>query len=193
MKALPLYGVTELAAATGQRRDTISQWYRRGKTPKPAARLAMGPVWMGDDVAAWIEAHRKSGSEDQQVDGTGIGTAPTLDVGQREIVDALSRLGFPTDITSRVADELTDYLLTPAGRTNTALGPWSIERATQLVNELGADRPAPPPPPARGAEPEEEDLCPHGRAWLSCEVCAAAGEELKRRGVQALWSALKAP
>lgn len=50
------YGVAELARATGQRRQTVAQWYRRGKLPPPAAVLDMGPLWVstGPGVAEWI-------------------------------------------------------------------------------------------------------------------------------------------
>jgi hypothetical protein len=51
------YGIAELARATGQRRQTVAQQYRRGSLPPPAAVLDMGPLWVstGPDVAEWIE------------------------------------------------------------------------------------------------------------------------------------------
>lgn len=53
-----LYGIAEIADATGQRRQTVAQWYARGKLPEPTARLAMGPVWTGRDLASWLRSRR---------------------------------------------------------------------------------------------------------------------------------------
>lgn len=53
---LRAYGIAEIAAALDQRPQTVAQWYRRGKLPPPSAVLAMGPVWTGTKIEAWIES-----------------------------------------------------------------------------------------------------------------------------------------
>jgi len=55
---------------------------------------------------------------------------------------------------------------------------------TEIRNELAASRRVPPP-----VVDEPDDTCPHGKDWLACEVCIAAGEELKRRGMRAILGA----
>lgn len=204
-----LYGITELAVATGQRRDTLSQWYRRGKLPEPAARLAMGPVWMGPSIEAWIQGHRRPGRDgaDLEVE-SGSGHTPEAGVpGQSEvpavagqnhsvvvaheqhrIADALHRLGFGSAIVAQVVDELVARLNDPALRVSGSLGQWCVERATELSNEIAGSRqwPTSPGPDAD----DSEELCPHGEGWLSCPTCVAAGEDLRRRGLRAIWAAL---
>ena len=59
---LNVYGVSEIAAALGVPRNTVTQWYRRGKLPQPDAELAMGPVWSGRRIERWIEKTRQGGT-----------------------------------------------------------------------------------------------------------------------------------
>ncbi len=54
-----LYGIAEIAQALGARRQTVAQWYQRGKLPEPDAHLAMGPVWTARTIEPWIR--RRSG------------------------------------------------------------------------------------------------------------------------------------
>lgn len=58
---LNVYGVSEIAAALGVPRNTVTQWYRRGKLPQPDAELAMGPIWIDRRIERWIEQQRKEG------------------------------------------------------------------------------------------------------------------------------------
>lgn len=204
-----LYGISELAVATGQRRDTLSQWYRRGKLPPPAARLAMGPVWMGPAIEAWIQGHRRSGWDgaELQAEAPSGDTPPPGAPGppeapavpdqdrsamaaheQQRIADSLRRLGFGSAVVAQVVDELVARLTDPALRVSGNLGQWCVERATELSNEIAGSRRSPTSP---GPEAEDgEELCPHGDGWLSCPACVAAGEELRRRGLRAMWAAL---
>lgn len=52
---MKFYGIAELAEAVGASPATVSQWFKRGKLPKPDAVLKMGPVWTGRTVAVWIK------------------------------------------------------------------------------------------------------------------------------------------
>lgn len=49
-----LYGITEIARELGIPSNTVKQWHRRGKLPKPSAVLAMGPVWSARVVEPWL-------------------------------------------------------------------------------------------------------------------------------------------
>jgi predicted DNA-binding transcriptional regulator AlpA len=53
-----VYGIAEIAEALGARRQTVAQWYNRGKLPNPTAILKMGPVWVGAKIERWIEEQR---------------------------------------------------------------------------------------------------------------------------------------
>ena len=174
-----MFGIAELAAATGRPRGTIAQWYRRGKLPDPTARLAMGPVWTGPDIEDWITAHRIPNA-------TLVPDPPSQSEFHEQIAQALARLGFPPAVTTQVLDELRTLLEDPAGRQTTDIGLWCVNRATEIRNELSASRRSPPPP-----ADEPEDTCPHGLGWLECKLCMAAGEELKRRGLRAFLSTFK--
>jgi predicted DNA-binding transcriptional regulator AlpA len=56
---MKLLGIAEVARATRQRPATVAQWYKRGKLPKPIARLAMGPVWTERAIAHWIKLNTR--------------------------------------------------------------------------------------------------------------------------------------
>lgn len=54
-----LWGIAEIAAAMGVRRETVYYHRRRSGFPEPIARLAMGPVWLADDIRAWRLSSRR--------------------------------------------------------------------------------------------------------------------------------------
>lgn len=50
-----LMGVTEIVAATGIPKQTISSWAKRGIAGLPPfADLAGGPVWRKRDIMSWL-------------------------------------------------------------------------------------------------------------------------------------------
>jgi predicted DNA-binding transcriptional regulator AlpA len=51
-----LMGVAEVAKYCSTSRSAVSNWLKRGKTPEPAIRLAMGPIWWTKNIVAWWEA-----------------------------------------------------------------------------------------------------------------------------------------
>lgn len=48
-----LMGQTEIAELLGVSRQRAQQLYREGALPKPMDVLAMGPVWLREDVERW--------------------------------------------------------------------------------------------------------------------------------------------
>lgn len=60
---MKLYGIAEIAERTGDKAATVSQWFKRGKLPKPDAELAMGPVWTGQTIGPWIRQRRQKREE----------------------------------------------------------------------------------------------------------------------------------
>jgi hypothetical protein len=54
-----LYGIREIADELGERPNTVSVWYHRGKLPVPSFILAMGPVWTERRIRPFIEAQQK--------------------------------------------------------------------------------------------------------------------------------------
>lgn len=59
---IELVGVSEIAIRTGVKADTVQAWRARHATfPEPVVVLAMGPVWVWPDVAAWIAIPRRAG------------------------------------------------------------------------------------------------------------------------------------
>ncbi len=53
-----LLGIAEIADLTGQRRQTVAQWHKRGWLPPPSYRLAMGPIWRRADLEGWLRLYR---------------------------------------------------------------------------------------------------------------------------------------
>jgi predicted nucleic acid-binding protein len=54
--ASDLVSVTELAARSGRSVNTIQSWRRRHPDfPAPSVELAAGPIWLWNDVSAWVE------------------------------------------------------------------------------------------------------------------------------------------
>lgn len=54
--ASEILGAAELAALAGVSVRTLSAYLSRGQCPEPDWRLACGPVWRSETVAAWLEA-----------------------------------------------------------------------------------------------------------------------------------------
>lgn len=54
------WGIAEIADTLQVTRQAVSNWNARGKMPKPAFQLKMGPVWVLEgEFAKWIEEKRK--------------------------------------------------------------------------------------------------------------------------------------
>ena len=50
-----LVGVAEIAADQGVSGQAVSHWVTRYEDfPEPVVRLAMGPVWMLEDIHEWV-------------------------------------------------------------------------------------------------------------------------------------------
>ena len=54
MAELRLLGLTEISKLLAVSKRTASRYAAREDFPKPVAELAMGPVWLTDDVEGWI-------------------------------------------------------------------------------------------------------------------------------------------
>jgi len=55
-EASNLVSVSEVAARSGRSVNTIQSWRRRHPDfPSPSVELAVGPIWLWDDVSTWIE------------------------------------------------------------------------------------------------------------------------------------------
>lgn len=64
-----LVSVAEIADAAGVSRGLVSQWSRRDLGfPDPVAHLALGPLWLWPDVAAWLTATNRT----QRADGATV-------------------------------------------------------------------------------------------------------------------------
>lgn len=48
-----LLGIAEIGALVDVKPQTVAQWYKRGKLPKPYERLACGPVWERSVIETW--------------------------------------------------------------------------------------------------------------------------------------------
>lgn len=54
-----LVDVTAIAERLNVRPDTVHKWRQRHATfPAPFAQLAVGPIWLWPDVAAWSTRER---------------------------------------------------------------------------------------------------------------------------------------
>ena len=53
---LRLLGLTEVAQVLGVSKRTASRYTARSDFPAPTAQLAMGPIWLAQDVEAWMRA-----------------------------------------------------------------------------------------------------------------------------------------
>lgn len=49
-----IYGLSELAEASGVPLNTLKARRLRGKLPEPTARLRCGDVWAGPEIERWI-------------------------------------------------------------------------------------------------------------------------------------------
>lgn len=61
---MDLVGLAEIADMAGVSRQAVTNWTARHDSfPEPLARLAAGPVWKRNDIAAWLEAQGLVGAE----------------------------------------------------------------------------------------------------------------------------------
>jgi predicted DNA-binding transcriptional regulator AlpA len=52
-----LIGTAEFAEILGMSRQALHNRMARGRLPKPAQRLAMGPVWFVSDIREFVKAY----------------------------------------------------------------------------------------------------------------------------------------
>jgi predicted DNA-binding transcriptional regulator AlpA len=55
---LRVAGLTEVAKILGVSKRTATRYASRDDFPKPAAQLAMGPIWRIGDVETWARENR---------------------------------------------------------------------------------------------------------------------------------------
>lgn len=62
-----IFGIGEIAEAIGPdtKGATVSQWYKRGKLPKPDRILGTGPVWHGRTIRAFVKEQRARTQTDE--------------------------------------------------------------------------------------------------------------------------------
>ncbi|MFI1996076.1 helix-turn-helix transcriptional regulator [Actinoplanes sp. NPDC020271] len=53
-----LMGIQEIQRRLGRSRQRVQQLTTKADFPEPYQTLAMGRVWLADDVEAWIRKHR---------------------------------------------------------------------------------------------------------------------------------------
>jgi len=53
---LRLAGLAEVAEILGVSRRTAARYANRSDFPTPVARLRAGPVWLAEDVEAWVRS-----------------------------------------------------------------------------------------------------------------------------------------
>jgi prophage regulatory protein len=64
---LRLMGAAEIQARLGVSRQRAYVLVNRRDFPEPYVTLAMGNVWLGDDVEKWIKKHRPDLSGEDEV------------------------------------------------------------------------------------------------------------------------------
>lgn len=60
-----LMGHAEIRLRLGVGETRVRQITGRPDFPRPVKRLIMGQIWDGDQVEAWIAAHRKAPDDDE--------------------------------------------------------------------------------------------------------------------------------
>jgi predicted DNA-binding transcriptional regulator AlpA len=55
-----LLGIYEIAREVGAKRQTVAQWYKRGRLPEPTDTLSTGPVWSRDAIQGWLSSRKSS-------------------------------------------------------------------------------------------------------------------------------------
>jgi hypothetical protein len=56
MRAMKIYGITEIARALDTAPGLVGKWRERHKLPAPDAELATGPVWLADTIEPLLAA-----------------------------------------------------------------------------------------------------------------------------------------
>jgi prophage regulatory protein len=54
LSELRLVGLAEIAELLGVSKRTASRYVARADFPPPVAELAMGPIWLTEDVEKWV-------------------------------------------------------------------------------------------------------------------------------------------
>ncbi|MED4581858.1 hypothetical protein P9578_03595 [Brevibacillus choshinensis] len=56
-----IMGLTEVCEMTGKSKSYIKMYQKRGQFPEPVKELASGPLWIRDQIQAWIDTPRTRG------------------------------------------------------------------------------------------------------------------------------------
>ena len=59
-------GLAEIAERLGVSRPRVEQLRQRPDFPEPAAKLAMGPIWLASQIERWVQKHRPQPNDEAE-------------------------------------------------------------------------------------------------------------------------------
>ncbi len=127
MQGPKLYGVAEFAEALGWDRSRVSKYLTREAVPEPYARLASGPVWLEEQVHAFM-------SDGKKISGQEVVNWPVR--ARRDIPYLLGRLGAVVLIVLETAGQDVSKDMQQACANTGKLGRM-VSLATVTASSLG--------------------------------------------------------